>query len=337
MGNWDKPWMIGGGVEHSVESARLVAHVASRAQEGVLTPTDLLVRALEAPGPGVRINPGAAAMLNRAGGLIIPGQSYLARLPVQDTVQIAPTGATARTDMIIARIKDPFQAGTPFNPPSEADLQTTDYVETFVVSNVGTATDAAALNLGYPAITLATVQMPANSTNVIQSWVTDRRRLYSAQTSIDKAVVRAGTRRDLTATAYGLWPLDLPALTAFTVPWWANYASVSVILGNVGMGAQGNNGGAGWTATGNLRFALRVGGTDTAYSPLGSFSLDSDTGIDRSVLVVGAPRIAIPASFKGKTAQLRLEAARGSGNAPVIWDARCVALIDVAWLQEASS
>src|SRR5690606_29700444 len=114
---WDAvPWFVGGGAEHSPEVARLLAYAATGGAEGIVLPTDLRVAPLSAPGSGVRVLPGAAPVRTRASGGAL--QTYVARLPVANTVSISATGSGAgRSDLIVARIEDPYVAGTPYQEP----------------------------------------------------------------------------------------------------------------------------------------------------------------------------------------------------------------------------
>src|SRR5688572_17632017 len=105
---WDNaPWMIGGGVEHSVEVARLLAYIAGNGKEGIVRPTHLRVTQQGTPAASVRVLTGAAVILNRTAGA--DSQSYLGRMPSNDTVAITPTTAAARSDLIIGRVEDPYQ------------------------------------------------------------------------------------------------------------------------------------------------------------------------------------------------------------------------------------
>lgn len=166
------PWFVGNGAQHSPEVARLLAYAGTSGAEGIVGVTDMRVHAQSVPGASVRVLPGAALLLNRyAGG---GQQSYVARNATQTSVDITATGSGGgRTDLIVARVLDPQYEGQPPVDPTDFD-----YARVEVVQGVPTGTvTAAQLNLGYPAIALAKVTLPASTATVSQSMITDLREI----------------------------------------------------------------------------------------------------------------------------------------------------------------
>ena len=110
------PWFVGHpGAQHSAESARMLAYMASGGREGIVSAADMRVSALPVPGSAVVVQPGAVAVLNRAAGQ----QTYIARVVEAENVAIAATGSGGgRTDLICAIIRDPSQPGGG-NPPAD--------------------------------------------------------------------------------------------------------------------------------------------------------------------------------------------------------------------------
>jgi hypothetical protein len=171
---WDPvPWCVGGGAVHSSEVGRLVTYLATGGRQGVLLPTDLLVTPMTVPGQGVFVSPGACVILNRAAGAAY--DSYVARMPSQDTVATTPNGAAGpRSDLVIARVENPFISGEPWSPPS--DVTVGPYIFTRVVSNVPPGTKSVdALNLGYTAIPLARIDFPVSTGTVTAAMIQDLR------------------------------------------------------------------------------------------------------------------------------------------------------------------
>ena len=80
------PWFVGHpGAQHSAESARMLAYMASGGREGIVSAADMRVSALPVPGSAVVVQPGAVAVLNRAAGQ----QTYIARVVEAENVAIA--------------------------------------------------------------------------------------------------------------------------------------------------------------------------------------------------------------------------------------------------------
>lgn len=228
---WDSvPWFIGGGAQHSPEVARLLGYAATSGAEGIVTPGDLKVQALDVPGGSVRVAPGAGLILNRATGG--DSQSYVARLPSEDVVEIAATGSGAgRSDLIVAQIEDPFMAGEPWQDP--ADPTVGPYVFTRVIANVPAGTTSLQEVSGYggrSAIALARIDLPASTGTVTGAMITDLRKVArprSLQVTLqaNSAGEPAAGKVDAVDTvAFAKWP-DV-ATWNIDVPAWATHAQV---------------------------------------------------------------------------------------------------------------
>ena len=167
------PWAIGGGAVHSSEVARLVTYIATGGRQGVLNGTDFAVLPLTIPGAGVLVQPGAAVILNRA--LNVTNDSYVVRMPTQDTVVTTPNGAGGiRSDLVIARVENPFLSGEPWSIPTDVTIGP--YVFTRILQNVPAGTSSVtALNLGYSAIPLARIDFPVSTAAVTAGMIKDLR------------------------------------------------------------------------------------------------------------------------------------------------------------------
>jgi hypothetical protein len=170
---WDPvPWCVGGGAVHSSEVGRLVTYIATGGRQGVLSPTDLMVQPLVVPGQGVRVAPGACVIVNKA--LNVHNDSYVARLPAEDTVATSPTAGTGRSDLVIARIENPFISGEPWGVP--VDVTAGPYVFTRIVQNVPNTTKSVdTLGLGYTAIPLARIDIPPSTGTITAGMIKDLR------------------------------------------------------------------------------------------------------------------------------------------------------------------
>ncbi|MGA5135223.1 hypothetical protein ACPCTO_36150 [Streptomyces olivoreticuli] len=188
---WDSvPWFTEGGAEHSSEIARVLAYAAFSGAQGIIGGGDLRVRALDTPAPAVQVMPGAAAILNRARGSTY--QAYAARLPAADEVPIAGTGASARSDLIVARVENPYSYGETW--PQPKDKANGPYVFTRVISGVPrSTTDVRQVRPGDSAITLARIDIPPQTSAITGSMVKSLREMANPR------------RRRVVRSLQGVW------------------------------------------------------------------------------------------------------------------------------------
>ncbi|MER7497131.1 hypothetical protein ABT033_31600 [Streptomyces pharetrae] len=223
---WDGiPWFVEN-TAASEETLRLVVEAAVCGGEGIIGPADLRVTALDVPAAAVQVGTGAMIAKRRAaagGG----SQSYAARMPTVEQVDIEAAAVDGpRSDLIIARVEDPF-GGEVW--PEPADPEIGPYVFTRVISDVPAGTTRIQdIEPSSAAVTLARVDLPAGATTVTAAMITDLREMARPR--------RQSTRRYL----YGAWstPDDLGpivdvweafplgALWAERVPEWATHVSV---------------------------------------------------------------------------------------------------------------
>ena len=165
-----KPWFIGlEGVKHSAEVARMLAWSATNGASGIITPTDLRVRALNVPGGGVRIAPGGFVVESKYAGA--SQQSYMGRAPTETTIDIPATGSSGgATRYIVARINDPDYPGGGDIP---ADPNSATYALPVVVSSLSSSRTE---------IPLAKIKQPANTGTITQSMITDLREVANPRT-----------------------------------------------------------------------------------------------------------------------------------------------------------
>lgn len=318
------PWMIGGGVRHSVEVARLLSYVAFGGNEGIVGAKDLEVRPLSTPGGGVRIAKGAAAIKNR--GVGFDYDSYAARWPSEDSVAIGATGSgSKRSDMVIARIENPFQAGEPWAQPSSADLAagTAIFRRIAVISNVpeGAKTLAEAGQSGYSAIPLARIDLPASTSTVLATHIVDLRRLVVAQRADAFNVFAPTGTQVLTSTTNTNWPTG--ANFTVDVPDWCTHVQMRAILGGIAFGSAGQT----QNAVGSLRLSLgSASGEGTQYNV-------SATGVDRTTLLAGAAMLSVPSGLRGTTQVVKIEGKKDSGSTSLTSDASSTISVEVRFVQ----
>lgn len=309
------PWFVGGGAQHSPEIARLLAYAAFGGAEGVVGPGDLKVATLASPGASVRVLPGACSILNRSGQY----ESYAARLVSEDVLPIGATGGSARSDLIVARIEDPFAYGTPWADP--ADPTVGPYVFTRVIAGVPAGTtNVASLGLGYSAIALARVDLPANTSVVNAGNIVDLRKMPRRRSERVLRTLVGGANNDLVTAepAYTDWPVSTVQLLA--VPEWATKAIVRINLGAVAhLNAD---------VTGRLRvnFAHTVS-ADTGYD------LNySGTPSRHDFLIAG--EFTIAPEDRGTNQAVRVQGNRTGGTGLLRWDYVTTATVDVDFRED---
>lgn len=222
------PWFVGGGAQHSPEVARTLSFASTRGAEGIVGIGDLKVQAQATPTTTVRVSPGAAIILNRyAGG---GQQSYGLRNATQTDVAITATGSGGgRTDLIVARVLDPQYEGA-----APADPTTFQYSRLVVIQGVPSGTKTAKeLNLGYPAIALAKITLPASTATVTSGMITDLRRV--AQPRRDRAMVTVfpSATQSIPTTGYSSWPIQSAQRPLVSVPDWATRVDIVAHLSGV--------------------------------------------------------------------------------------------------------
>lgn len=226
------PWAIGGGAEHKTEVARTLAYAATGGGEGIIGPADLKVLASPTPNGELRIQSGGVAILSRYPGA--GQQTYVARNPTEQKVSPTATGsAGGRSDLIVARVKDPqYEGDVPTDPVNHQ------YVYGEVIPNVpATTTRFADLNLGYPAVELARIDIPASTGTYAQAMVTDLRKIVAPRSLTDSfmAQPRAADWQDLTTPDWFDFPQNW--FPEVTIPDWATGCQlITTISGIAHMG-----------------------------------------------------------------------------------------------------
>lgn len=318
MAGWDSvPWFVGGGAMHSPEVARVLAYVALSGNEGILSPTDLKVRALAVPGGSVTVDPGAAAILCRATGQL--HQAYAGRLASQDAMTIAPTSAGAgRSDLVVARVEDPYLAGEPWADPE--DPASGPYIFTRIIAGVpATTTTLAQLNLGYSAIPLARVDIPASTGTITQAMITDLRRVANPRRDRHLDIIFPTTT---TAISSGWTDWRTVATSrSFAVPAWATQAVITADLS--GMAVRGN------ATVGRLRVATAgTAAESTIYD-------EAWSGNTVRCHYTCAGELTLPAGTAGTQQTVRVEAVWVEGSGRMEIDTGTTIHVDVEFREVA--
>ncbi|WP_167131922.1 hypothetical protein [Paramicrobacterium chengjingii] len=290
------PWATGGGAKHSPEVARTDTYGNSDGTEGIIKVGDLKVVPLDVPGTAVNVNPGSGRALNRHPGHA--GETYTLRNATATEVPIASTGSGAgRSDLIVARVEDPFLQGSPYSPP--ADVEVGPYVFARVISNVPAGTKRLQDVSGHESdtgITLARVDLPASTGTITGAMITDLRKVAAPKQHTQPLFYSlvSGDTETLTATGENgeVWPnASTNSWGNLEIPEWATHAYIQVQWNSVFV-PPGSSYGQMW---------LQVGGTG-AGAPLvtqrSNWDSPNSTGNTRMVFALADYR-SIPASLRG--------------------------------------
>ncbi|GAA2842833.1 hypothetical protein ACFQ0M_48100 [Kitasatospora aburaviensis] len=289
---WDSvPWFIEGSAEHSSQVARLLAYNSVGGAEGVIGPNDLRVRALAAPGQQVEVLTGACSILNRAAGAQY--EAYAGRMIAIDKIPITPTGPAARSDLVIARVENPYLLGETWPQPSTP--ATGPYIYTRVISGVPAGTTSIRqVRPGDSAITLARIDIPPNTSSVLPGYVKDLRKVARPRTE-ERTYTIIGYPEysyiDKTDGGWKNWPER--ATWNLDIPDWAVTATITTNLSGLRLSIN------------NVYVGMRhvLAGQTGAYSELDD---DGGTGFRRADKLL-ADNFAVPAAWRGTTQTLLIQ------------------------------
>lgn len=238
------PWMVDGGL-HSAEVGRALAHLATKGKSGISQIDDFLVRAKPTAGTEVLVGAGVAAIANTYPQQV--GQSYVVRNTADEAVAITQTTGAARSDMLILRIDDPQYGGT---EPDNEELGP--YVRFAILSNVGPTATSIPAGVGYPAIPLARIDVPAGTSAITGAMIKDLRPRVA-----DRDIVKPGPQVDGASSAppagvplirqIGFVATAVSAIGAVTETWPSPFPNGIVhvnimVIGGTGSAPVVNNG-----------------------------------------------------------------------------------------------
>lgn len=292
-------WAVSGG-QSSARIARLQLQSATRSGNGIVEAGDLKVTELNVPGGAVQIASGGAVILGREAAF--QGSYYAYNVGVEQ-VPITPTGsAGGRSDMVILRVEDPTIDGTPWTH----DV-TTDPIYYFRVLE-GVAPNATLPPPGMTAIPLARIDIPPSTATITQDMIVDLRQMTNPRRQRELRVQRGGTQTDGSWDEAGnitdifeRWPQHDWTVT---IPEWATQVQ---ILGNwdgVFFSPKGGTSGV-YDARGELRVGLI--GSQALYTTPSAYNFNAVTETNGyRCSAANRDQIAIPASMRGETVQVRM-------------------------------
>jgi hypothetical protein len=225
------PWAVDG-ARTGAALARRASFAALSESEGIVGRADLKVSELSVPGNGLLISAGNAVILNRYQDS--PNESYVAANEgVHEVLSTEMPGAqaTPKSYLVLVTIGDKefSQVGHPWmdsevlDPAEAADYV---YVRPFILECPAGTKSFAELNLDYPAIALARLDIPASTTTITNAMITDLRKLARPRVHEELIVVNGFTASDLdtVSPSWEVWPAVSQAID---IPAWASVAKIN--------------------------------------------------------------------------------------------------------------
>lgn len=293
MAFFDRP-LLTNGATHSAQQFRMMVRDLANGAEGITQGDDLKVVQRSTPGSGVVVGDGSGVIRGRDN--VFQGHYSVCNIGSAD-VPIAPTGATARSDMLIVRVEDP-EYGYSRDPAKDQ------IVFPQVISNVSSS--ATTIPDGRTGIPLARIDIPANTATITSAMITDlrrvanprRQRVVRTQSPLSmSAGIGASTTPSYFSTAAG-WNIDIPD--------WATRAIVKIDVSPIRY-ALGNFWG----------YLSATMGSSLSLQPV---TLDDNQGTGvRRIPAIVADTLTLPANYRGTTQLLRVRASAEAASAARIY------------------
>ena len=267
-------WAIDGALLGS-SLARRAEFAAVGGAEGVVQSGDLKVSQLTVPGVGLLISPGVGLLRNRY--QTNPNETYVVSNPSSHTItaEQMPAASPSATSWIVAVVvgdPDFSQVGHPWmssDDPPVGQEQSFNYVRPTLIQVANSSVTK--LDVSYPALVLARIDIPANTTTITDSMIKDLRHLARPR-SDQTAFVSPGN------TWTKASPVYIPAGSSYAnwgssqfspsvaIPSWATRAIMIVHINGVRFKDDTTN------IAGGLR--ARIG---SVVGPITLFDYDVDT------------------------------------------------------------
>lgn len=229
------PWAIDGARSTSA-LARLSSYATGGGRSGVVQPLDLKVSALAVPGNGLRISSGAAMILN--GYQDIPDQAYTVSNPAEHVVpsDVMPSSQPATSYYLVCIVVgDPEfdQTGHPFMPPGPLDPLVApdyEYVRIRVIPCSSGVRRFDQLNVQYPGVALARLEVPASTTTITNAMIMDVRSLAAARQSSELLVTQPNMGPTIVSTDFAYLGDWQPYVE---MPSWATHVDIVTTISGI--------------------------------------------------------------------------------------------------------
>lgn len=233
-------WAIDGATINSA-LARTQAYAANSGAPGIIQLGDLKVTQLGVPGNGLLITAGSALVLNGYQG-DTTDQMYTVTNPSSHTVpssDMPASNPSAKSYILAIVIGDAefSQTGHPWmgaGDPPAGEEDSFVYVRPTMIEVVAGATT---LDVDYPALPLARIDIPASTTTITDAMITDLRELSRPRTYLAQDYVQSSTTGNVNSGGYGKLG---PTVITVKVPSWAVKAKISGFVEGMRLHEIGN-------------------------------------------------------------------------------------------------
>lgn len=222
-------------IDGAVTSSALIRrgeYAALSAAEGVVNATDLKVTQLAVPGNGLLISSGNAVITNRY--QTDPNETYVvANAGTHEVLstEMPTSQPTDKSYLVLVTVGDPefSQVGHPWmtsdvlDPTEAADYV---YVRPWILEVAPGTSSFASLGLDYPAYALARIDIPASTTTITNSMITDLRDLASPRSKLE-IVQATGVATTLTSVNPTYQRFPNVAAGSIKIPDWATTAKIT--------------------------------------------------------------------------------------------------------------
>ena len=289
-----QPIMVNGAT-HSAQTFRMLVRDLARGNEGITQGDDLKVTQRATPGGGVAISDGSGVVRGRAN--TFQGSYAVCNIGVDNSVDIAATTGTGRSDMVILRVEDPEYEGT-LNPATQA-------VAYFQVIS-GVSSSATAIPDGRTGIPLARIDIPSSTSTITNAMITDLRKVANPRrdrTLYTQSPASISTQIGGTSGTYSYF--STAAGWTIAIPDWATTAKIRLDI-------------AGFRLTtgaifGNLRATF---GASLSMQPV---IIDDNQGTGtRRIVGIVADTLTLPSAYRSTNQLLRAQFAGSPGNAGTV-------------------
>jgi hypothetical protein len=299
-------WMVDGNQITGV-FARLMQQSTWGNNSGVMSSNDLYVAANSTPNSGIQIATGCCVI--NGSEVTYQGSYFGENIGTDTSITISPTGASPRSDMIVARAEDWTFSGSPWTKPGNSQV-----VFPRVISSVSSGATTPPGGNG-SCIPLARIDIPASTSTITNAMITDLRYMVQPRSQpnlymLDGNANGTGTVGNGTVGVYQTFPSS--ASFAVAVPSWAVALRVDATWGNIMYSHKGTSG------VGNASIAFRV--TLGSYvSSVSNFTTNfsgGDTIGGRHTINLASGNtytFAIPAAMRGTTQTMTMQAAGNTG------------------------
>ncbi|MCX4885857.1 hypothetical protein [Streptomyces sp. NBC_00847] len=277
------------GATHSAQQFRMLVRDLSRGAEGITEGDDLKVTQRSTPGGGITVGDGSAVIKGRDDAF--QGHYSVCNVGSVD-VDIASTGGTARSDMVIIRIEDPEYTGT-------LDPAVDEIAYPQVIS--GVSSSATAIPDGRTGIPLARIDIPSSTATITDAMVHDLRKVANPRrdfTQLTQSPTALST--DIGGTSGTFSNFSTAAGWPVAIPDWATTAILNLAVGQLRYNTD--------VYFGQIRATFGASLTVQAVN-----LDDNDTGTRRGTVVLG-DTLTIPSAYRGTSQTLRFQACGLSPN-----------------------